>query len=522
MFVFLAWLCAALLFFSIYCAILWKHAQKRSRFRARLTILFLVLLLVPTIPLTFFLTTLLTQSANVLLLPGVSDALDTSLDVMRGQTDSRIRPFIRHLNESRWWTPERLEEHDIAFLCRVCQAADTLSLIRMVRPPKPITPAGWEPPWGLIRELHESGQKSRLLSVGDSSLNLILIPETDTLWCVAGYTVPASLVSAREKITTARNVYNALSLLKENIIEKNILWGISVLLIMGLGGLAIFVAGRLSRGISEPVTGLVEGMKRVAGGDLGSGISIQAKDEFQFLVDSFNQMTRELEIGRRRWARAERMAAWQDVARQISHEIKNSLTPISVALHRFRAGLERDGRSAEKESLQAVEEEFHLLEKMASEFSQFARLPKPQKSSVQINELVKSTTVLLQPGYSRIPIETRLDAALPEIEADREQMKQVIHNLVKNAVEASPERSPVIITTRRSDRPPFRITLEVADFGKGMGTEELSRLFQPYFTTKRRGTGLGMTIVQKIIEDHQGEILPESAENKGTTIRIFL
>jgi nitrogen fixation/metabolism regulation signal transduction histidine kinase len=234
-------------------------------------------------------------------------------------------------------------------------------------------------------------------------------------------------------------------------------------------------------------------------------------------------MTHELGTSRQRLLKAERLAAWQQVARQISHEIKNSITPIAIALRRLHAQLGDESLTPRtSESLRSIEDELHALESMAAEFSEFARMPEPKKSSIGLNDIVRSVARLIEPASGLVKIDTHLQPDLPVVEADAGQMKRVIHNLIKNAVEASHNTGTVIVSTREAQEPKHAVEIEIQDQGEGMDEETIEKMFQPYFTKKKKGTGLGLAIVQKIIDDHHGEIRVNSKKNRGTTITVSL
>jgi two-component system nitrogen regulation sensor histidine kinase NtrY len=279
----------------------------------------------------------------------------------------------------------------------------------------------------------------------------------------------------------------------------------------------------VSQGISEPIQNLVQGIQRISENQWDYRVETKARDEFKLLVDSFNSMVRDLDVSRKKLVKAEKIAAWQEVARRISHEIKNSLTPISLSLHRLQKYFQETSIPQNiSDSLKAVEDELVSLQNMAAEFSEFARMPRPMKVSLDINETVRTAVRLLEPSIGQVKIVTEYGADLPLIEADREQMKRVLTNLIKNCIEASHDRGTITVKTRISRSNSRQIELEIGDEGDGMDDETLGKIFNAYFTTKRKGTGLGLAIVQKIIEDHNGEITVESTQGQGTRIRITI
>jgi len=284
--------------------------------------------------------------------------------------------------------------------------------------------------------------------------------------------------------------------------------------------LALFAAGKLSRSVSEPIQSLTRGMKQATEGDLTARVTTRSRDEFRFLTQTFNQMVKDLDTSQKKLIRAERLAAWQDVARRISHEIKNSLTPVSLSLRRVRNHvLNSDMGKPVSESLTAIEEEMASLGKMAAAFSEFARMPEPKKEDIDLNTIVRNVAHLVRATAGPVDIRTQLDSNLPSISADRDQIKRLITNLVKNGVEAMSGRGVVTITTRPAESG-GGVELEVSDTGEGMDQDTLSRIGTPYFTTKRNGTGLGLAIVYKIVEDHDANIDIHSQAKHGTHISI--
>jgi two-component system nitrogen regulation sensor histidine kinase NtrY len=221
--------------------------------------------------------------------------------------------------------------------------------------------------------------------------------------------------------------------------------------------------------------------------------------------------------------KVQRMEAWREVARRIAHEIKNPLTPIQLSAERLRKRyakmLEGDGGILDKCTgtiIQQVEE----LKNLVNEFSQFARLPSARLASQDLNEIVKEALFLFKEGHNEIQFQFR-GGMLPPLELDREQIKRVLINLLDNAVAAVDGAGEIKLSTHY-DRSRGMVTLEVADDGSGLAPEIRSKIFEPYFSTKENGTGLGLTIVSQIIEDHHGYIRAFPNEPKGTRLCIEL
>jgi nitrogen fixation/metabolism regulation signal transduction histidine kinase len=517
-FVWTALISAAL---TAYCLFLWRKNRTGFRFKAKLTILFLLFVLVPVIPLNLFIANLLTQSADMLLLPGVGEALETSLSTIRTQLEERGKHFIETYPNYQTWSAALLKKEGIFSTCIYQWHKDTLIAQNLIRVPDCGMPRTWKPQREWIQEADSAVYSSSMHMVNQRQMFTVCRKMRPAVFIVVCYPVSEFVLQSKNRITKALDVYNTLSLLKESIIQKNMIWALAVLLILGLALLSIQIAKRLSYEISEPIDHLVLGMQKVAAGNFDVRIQTRAKDEFRFLIDSFNRMVDDLKNTHEQLIRTEKVAAWREIARQISHEMKNSLTPVTVTFRRLRRQLERNPEWSEtKELFKTVEEEFASLERMALEFSEFARLPQPDKKPIQLNEIVQSTVRMAEASYAPMIFQTKLDPTLPTMDADPEQIKRVLNNLFKNATEASKVNGLVQVSTRFQTTPEKSIVLEIQDHGQGMDAQILAKIFTPYFTTKIKGTGIGLAIVEKIIKDHDGEIGIHSKPGKGTLVSI--
>jgi two-component system nitrogen regulation sensor histidine kinase NtrY len=221
---------------------------------------------------------------------------------------------------------------------------------------------------------------------------------------------------------------------------------------------------------------------------------------------------------------AQRAAAWTEVARRIAHEIKNPLTPIKLSAERLQrkfGGQVSD--SAFSECTSMIIKQTDELRKLVNEFSQFARLPEARKVLASLNSVVDEALVLYRSAHGQKQIEFRKDPTIPEFKLDPDQIRRVIGNLVDNAIHAVPqgEESKILIETR-FDRGLKLVTINVSDNGVGIAPEDRQRVFEPYYSTKDSGTGLGLPIVKRIVEDHDGFIRALSNEPKGTKMVIEL
>ena len=222
--------------------------------------------------------------------------------------------------------------------------------------------------------------------------------------------------------------------------------------------------------------------------------------------------------------KAQKAAAWQEVAQQIAHEIKNPLTPIQLSAQRLRKKYfeqSPDFKNIVDESTATIINEVAGLKHLVDEFSNFARLPGPMPSPNDIHAILQEVILLYRSAHRDLEFIVSLDSALPPFNLDREQFKRVFVNLFENAVEAMSGRGRIWITTR-FDRPHRKAAVTIEDEGAGIQPEDMDKLFLPHFSRKKTGSGLGLAIVHRIIKDHNGLIQIASREPKGTVVVIEL
>ncbi|MFH1845078.1 MAG: ATP-binding protein [bacterium] len=277
--------------------------------------------------------------------------------------------------------------------------------------------------------------------------------------------------------------------------------------------LSLYLSRRLSRQIARPIQALVEATKKVASGNLDHQVTVTAPDELADLIDTFNRMTRDLKTSKEELVRAERAAAWQGVARRLAHEIKNPLTPITLAMHRIR---KRSDDPAVADAIDMVLEESGNLERLAEEFSLYARLPEPIREPVDLEALVRGV-VDLYTDPDRITVSWEGWAETVRIQADPGLLRQVFANLVKNAVTAMD--GPGRLRLQR-EQTADRVLVRITDSGGGL-PEPPEQVFEPYFTTRDAGTGLGLAIARKIVEDHGGTLTAGNVA-EGAVLEVSL
>ncbi len=226
---------------------------------------------------------------------------------------------------------------------------------------------------------------------------------------------------------------------------------------------------------------------------------------------------------------AQRDAAWSEVARRLAHEIKNPLTPIQLSAerlrHKFAKKLDGDDVDVLSRLTQTIENQVDVMKSMVNAFAEYASAPKLSLIETDINQLLQDVTEMYRGGEQEAQFTLELDTTLALIAVDLPRMRQLMHNLIKNALEAQQANPvPQVRIVTQSSQPNSQPMLEIIikDDGPGFPVESLSRVFEPYVTSKPRGTGLGLAIVKKIVEEHDGTIKAENRPEGGAMVSVQL
>ncbi len=275
--------------------------------------------------------------------------------------------------------------------------------------------------------------------------------------------------------------------------------------------------------IADPVRRLTRATGKIARGDFDARIAVKSTDELRRLVDAFNSMAAELKAQRVQLERTHRLEAWAEMARQVAHEIKNPLTPIQLSaehLQRVHADRGEPLGPVLENCVTSILGQVRLLRQIASEFSSFASSPTARRAPVSLPELVAEVVDPYRTGLKgRIEIVNRVPASLPPVLVDRTLTLRALSNIVENALHATPGNGTLTIEAAVD---PSEVRLAVTDTGVGMDEEALERVFEPYFSTKTTGTGLGLPIARRNIELNGGSIEVRSIKGEGTTVTVRL
>jgi nitrogen fixation/metabolism regulation signal transduction histidine kinase len=478
--------------------------------RSKIFIFIALLLLLPAVPLSIFIMNLLDRSYRIGVNEKVEKALDEGLKISADYYQlkkSRLTVKIEKILRWQEITTEKV----------------TASINDEFRGSRTAT-------------FYESEGRSDSLLIPDRAVNKFLrsdqkyivwsSAERMTLYALARikgnrilavvYPLPDQFRNSAQNIQNVSQMYKTLGMVNTEI-RRSFLY--TFLLIYGFGVvLALLLSYFISSKMTRPIKSLITATGEIASGNLDYRIVIKEKDEFRTLADAFNHMVAELSQNQRRIIELEKMATWQQMARRLAHEIKNPLTPIQLMAQQIvdkYPGSDAAYLHILKESYEIIEQEIDSLKKLVRSFSDFAKLPEFQPAVHDLKQLLLNIQKMYPQGNIRLDIPQE-DI---KISFDFDHLKRALLNLVDNALAAQNGAGPVLIQLIKNAK---NISLHITDKGTGIDKENLSKIFQPYFSTKQTGVGLGLPIVKKIIEEHGGVISVKSQPQEGTTFFIKL
>ena len=341
------------------------------------------------------------------------------------------------------------------------------------------------------------------------------------------YQLAAAPVRAggREGIVTVPQTLRQVEIERQiDELNRQVVLGLVLFVLLGAG-----IGYSMAERIADPVNRLTRATRRIARGDLDARIAATSSDELRRLVEDFNRMADDLKRQRTELERTQRLEAWADMARQVAHDIKNPLTPIQLsAEHAQRVNQDR-GRPlspALDECIASILTQVKLLRQIAAEFSSFASSPVAHPEPSVVPELVESVVEPYRAGLSgRVGIDVKAGPDLPQVLVDRTLFARALTNVIENALHAMPGGGQLLIASEAAfDGQPVatHVTVSVRDTGVGMEPDDLAKIFEPYFSTRATGTGLGLTIAKRNIELNGGTIGVTSQRGEGTTVTITL
>lgn len=287
--------------------------------------------------------------------------------------------------------------------------------------------------------------------------------------------------------------------------------------------LSLFVAILVSNWLTSPLKILNDSVMSIRFGEKNEKIDYRGTDEIGKIIDAYNQKLDDLEKAAEQLAQSERESAWREMAKQVAHEIKNPLTPMKLGIQhlmRIRASETPNYQEKVDKLLPSLIEQIDSLTTIANEFSNFAKLPKPERATFDFVSLLSHINSLFE-NETDISIQFHTSLNNCDYFGDKTQWTQVFNNLIKNAIEATQgqteRRIEIGIEQRNLD-----LFISISDNGSGIEEGELNKIFIPHFTTKTSGSGIGLSLVKQIVEQHDGKISCTSTVNIGTRFEIIL
>ena len=277
----------------------------------------------------------------------------------------------------------------------------------------------------------------------------------------------------------------------------------------------------ISNSITKPLSQLGDKLRQFKLGKENQSLEWSGNDEIGMLINDYNNLAEELSQSAELLARTERDMAWREMAKQVAHEIKNPLTPMKLSMQYLEKAIDANPEKA-KELIQRISstliEQIENLNQIASEFSNFAKMPSTTNENVILNEVVETIHDLFR---KREDMDISLNEPIEDLTvyADRNQLVRILNNLVKNAIQAIPhdKKGKIVISLYKSDKDAI---ISIQDNGTGIPESMRDKVFTPNFTTKSSGTGLGLAISANMIDTMNGKIYFETEENEGTTFFV--
>ena len=505
-----------------------------SRFKSRLIMFFVLIALLSSIPQALLSVRFVNSAINFWLEARIGEALRgglaISLEYYRGAVEnlrkfnsSPLMSFILEdmdRNPERMWKNVRTVNSEVQFI-QIFDADGSELLFR-------------GEPQGRLRSLGTFDEQTVDLPKEDredaSILRNAAVYRLDggSYTVVVGRVLPEGFDSQASSLTESLEIFSQLNRYKR--LFRLVLIFFYFFFSFPIFLLSILVSFLLTEEIIRPIVNLEEATRRVAEGDFSFRILSRSADELSHLVGSFNRMVSELSHSREKLKQSEKISAWQEIAQRLAHEIKNPLTPIKLSAQRILKKYSADSGAAAGEfqkvlqaSISSIVREVDNLNDLLVEFREFARLPMPRLQSVHLRELVEEVVEMYRNLSSEVTFDSSHISEDSIVRADPGHINQVLANLIRNAVQAMPKGGEVSIRSavvNKEDRRLCRIWIK--DTGSGIPEEIRGRVFEPYFTSKADGAGLGLAIVERIVFDHDGNIWFETQEGVGTTFIIDL
>ncbi|HEU0139262.1 MAG TPA: ATP-binding protein [Bryobacteraceae bacterium] len=377
--------------------------------------------------------------------------------------------------------------------------------------------AKWPP---AVAEFSDSGEDTRFNLAGEEGDRLDYLVRrgaavdvySKDLGAVAMDRLSEQYARARSLIETAKARDLRRGFTYTYVLLMSAIWMVSLLVL-------VYLASRISRPIGE----LTNSLLKLSAGDLSVRLHTDRRDEVGKAIRAFNHMAGQLHHSRERLVFLTRLAGWQQLARKMAHEVKNSLTPIRLTIEEISARGADGDRAFLEQAAQIVVDEVNSLERRVRAFSEFAAEPPVRPAILNVNALLEERVAFLRTAHPEVAYQLRLVEDAPQAFADEDLVKGILTNLLENAAEAAGAGGAVLAATRvERDTGQEMIALEVHDSGPGLSMQAIETLFEPAISFKKGGMGLGLSIARRSALLCGGDIVLIQGELGGAAFRLLL
>jgi len=499
------------------------QAREGSKFRFRLTVFFLIVTLIPVIPLSLISNNLITKSINLWFVRGIEESLVNGLEMSK-------EVYNRLSNETRaeWkkvcggCTEDQMRSANFKIIDGIFRfdpdtheitgvlGRDTELARELTRNDETgkINPDEW-------RRITASQHEYLITSVAAAGGKRYLISRR----------VPSTISGYADSISSGLQNYRTLKIVRKPLIGVVTL--VLIVIVVPFFMLSIYLSLVISKEVTVPIRELAIATQKIADDKLDYRVELEAKDELKLLIDSFNEMTEELRVNRQLVKHTERIAAWQDIARKIAHEIKNPLTPIKLSAQRLlkRYSEEEVFYDVLVKGINTIISEVDNINEMLNEFSQFTRFPETKLGMYDIVPIIDDVITLLKDSYRNMVFTFIHPKKNIYIRIDGMQIRRALLNILHNSIIAVKEHGTVTVEccsgAEDASSGVHRYIIAVTDNGPGIDPVIRDAIFDPYVSKNGTGSGLGLTIVEKIVFDNRGRIWFDSEPGKTTFYMEF-
>jgi len=495
-----------------------------SRLRFRLTVSFLLVALIPIIPLSIISNNLISRSINLWFMSGIEesliDAINVSKLLYKEYFDDAVSEFkSRYSRYSLNELPKVLEVNNPVKIDGIFiydKSDNNLQKIYADRFVKDIE----------FSEKNFSNIKNSWIRISFNGNSFIITPilfENTKILLIRK--LPPQMVAYSNSISKGLQSYRTLKIMRKPI-KKAMIILFYIVVTLPFLLLSFYLSLFISEDITTPIKELVVATEKIADNKFDYRVELESKNELKTLIDAFNDMVDELRINREIIKYSERSHAWQDIAKKLAHEIKNPLTPIKLSAERILKQYKNEDeyKKVLEKGIRTIIDEVNNINEMVSEFSNFARLPSTKMENVNVVEMLKQLISFLSGSYKDIGFDINAPKDNILIFVDKNQIRRALLNIIYNSINAIKEadkpngRIEMAILLKGENN---RVIIAVSDNGPGIDDEIKDKIFNPYFSKIGKGSGLGLAIVEKIVYDNKGRIWFDSKPGRTTFFMEF-